>query len=333
MCESIYMQFIDDEAGSTSSSSRRSRTSLVRTRNSSGRRQARYWAYTIPANSPSVPGLYGIFDYTKGQKEEGERTGYIHWQVYGYSKKKVSRQQIYRAFGFSSFDLEPTDSKAYIEYVWKEDTRIEGSQFEIGEKPFDGSIKANWELVRNAAKAGNLESEDIPPHVFVHSYSALRRIASDYMAPTCMQRTTTVIWGSTGLGKSRYAWAEAGWGAYPKDPNSKFWCGYQNQLNVIIDEFRGGIDIGHILRWLDRYPVIVEVKGSAKTLVAQKIWITSNLHPRDWYPAIDRSTYEALLRRLGVTDFVSEESPNIIHADSFVFDWDLPVTPNIENLE
>lgn len=70
---------------------------------------------------------------------------------------------------------------------------------------------------------------------------------------------------------------------------------------VIIDEFRGDIDVSHLLRWLDRYPVIVEVKGSSCPLVAEKVWITSNLHPREWYPMLDPLTFAALERRLQIT--------------------------------
>jgi len=77
------------------------------------------------------------------------------------------------------------------------------------------------------------------------------------------------------------------------------------QKHVIIDEFRGGIDIGHMLRWLDRYPVIVEVKGSSTVLKAETIWITSNIHPKDWYPDLDEETKSALMRRLEVTHFLN----------------------------
>jgi len=69
---------------------------------------------------------------------------------------------------------------------------------------------------------------------------------------------------------------------------------------VVIDEFRGDIDISHLLRWLDRYPVVVEIKGSSTPLVAEKIWITSNLHPTAWYPNLDPLTYAALERRLNI---------------------------------
>jgi len=70
-----------------------------------------------------------------------------------------------------------------------------------------------------------------------------------------------------------------------------------------VDEFRGGIDIAHLLRWLDRYPVRVEIKGSSKPLVAENIWITSNLSPVLWYPMLDEDTLAALMRRMEVIEF------------------------------
>lgn len=91
--------------------------------------------------------------------------------------------------------------------------------------------------------------------------------------------------------------------SYAKDPRTKWWCGYKGQQHVIIDEFRGAIDISHMLRWLDRYPVYVEKKGGSTPLAATTIWITSNISPREWYPDVDEATMEALLRRLTITHF------------------------------
>lgn len=117
-----------------------------------------------------------------------------------------------------------------------------------------------------------------------------------------MERKVTVFWGPTGTGKSRRAWEEAGLDAYPKDPRTKFWDGYDRQEHVVIDEFRGAIDVSHLLRWFDRYPVLVEVKGSSRVLVANRIWITSNLRPSHWFPELDEITLRALLRRLEVIE-------------------------------
>jgi len=52
----------------------------------------------------------------------------------------------------------------------------------------------------------------------------------------------------------------------------------------------------------------VETKGASTVLKASKIWITSNLHPRDWYPALDEKTYQALLRRLQITEMTLENN-------------------------
>lgn len=118
-----------------------------------------------------------------------------------------------------------------------------------------------------------------------------------------MVRHVQVFWGRPGTGKSRLAWEQAGLDSYAKDPRTKFWDGYGGQTHVIFDEFRGGIDIAHILRWTDRYPVRVEIKGASVPLNATHMWFTSNLHPKDWYPTLDTDTYEALLRRINITHF------------------------------
>lgn len=129
----------------------------------------------------------------------------------------------------------------------------------------------------------------------------MKRIATDHLAPVSVVREVFVFVGPTGTGKSHRAWEEAGINAFPKDPRTKFWDGYQGQDHVVMDEFRGAIDISHMLRWLDKYPVIIEVKGSSTVLKAKKIWITSNLDPSGWYPDMDNQTLQALMRRLSVT--------------------------------
>ena len=145
--------------------------------------------------------------------------------------------------------------------------------------------------------------DDIEAQVYVTHYNQLRRIAVDNCQAEPIVRTVHVFWGETGVGKSRDAWAAAGWDAYPKDPNTKFWDGYNGQQNVVFDEFRGQINISHMLRWLDRYPCLVEVKGSSTPLKAVNIWITSNIPPTAWYPELDVSTVNALLRRLNVSHY------------------------------
>jgi len=258
---------------------------------------ARIWIFTIPFHD-YTPYLHSSFSYFKGQLETGAE-GFIHWQIIGYSKKPTRLSALKKLF--PTAHMEPTRSSAAEEYVWKEETRVDGTQFEFGEKPMHRNSEKDWEKIREDAKRGNLD--EIPPDIYIRSYMSLKRIAGDHMEPIAIVRTVNVFWGRTGTGKSRRAWEEGTLEAYPKDPRTKFWDGYRGQDNVIIDEFRGGIDISHMLRWLDRYPVIVEVKGSSVVLKARMIWITSNLDPYYWYPDADEETKQALLRRLNVVHF------------------------------
>jgi len=259
--------------------------------------QGKHWILTIPAHE-FVPYLPEGLEYVKGQLEEGAG-GFIHWQVYIVFSRNARLTRVRSVFGPVHAEL--TRSEAAREYVWKEDTRVDGTQFELGRLPVRRSVATDWDSVFSNARAGRLE--DVPSDIRVRCYNQLRRIAGDYLEPAPMEREVFVYWGDSGAGKSRRAWQEAGFTAYPKDPRSKFWDGYRGHPNVVIDEFRGGIDISHILRWLDRYPVLVEVKGSSSVLSAQKIWITSNLHPRDWYPDLDAATVNALIRRLTIVHF------------------------------
>jgi len=70
-----------------------------------------------------------------------------------------------------------------------------------------------------------------------------------------------------------------------------------------MDEFRGLINVSNLLRWLDRYPVRVEIKGSSRPLSMTTLWITSNVNPLYWYPEVDSETQAAFMRRLNITEF------------------------------
>lgn len=254
---------------------------------------------TIPFLDFVVPSsLPQRLQWIRGQQEIGD-SGYHHWQLLVAFRQKTSVIGVRSWFG--PFHAELTRSSAAADYVWKENTRVEGSQFELGALPISRNSRVDWELIWEHAK--NLRIESIPASIRIQSYRSLRQIGTDYAQPLGIERRVFVFHGSTGTGKSRRAWEEAGQDAYPKDPRSKFWCGYSHQEHVVIDEFRGGIDIAHFLRWTDRYPVIVEVKGGAVVLKAKTIWITSNLSPQQWFPEIDVMTQDALMRRLTVVDF------------------------------
>lgn len=262
--------------------------------------QGRYWMLTLPW-SCYVPYLPPGVRWCKGQLERGEG-GYLHWQIVIATTEKLRGSRIKTLFGPEAH-IELTRSAAANEYVWKEETKVAGTEFELGAKSLQRNSKTDWDTIRQRAISGDFDG--IPSDVFVRCYHSLRQIRQDHLRPTALIRSCYVFWGRTGTGKSRRAWEEAGMEAYPKTPTTKFWNGYRGEKHVVIDEFRGNIEISHLLRWLDRYPVIVEVKGSSVVLRAERLWITSNIDPRNWYSQLDEETMDALLRRLEITHFDS----------------------------
>lgn len=262
-----------------------------------GRRQGLIWMLTIPSHE-YVPYLPPGTRYVKGQLEQGEG-GFIHWQILVHFARKQSLRSVRSVYG--PFHAELSRSAAAEDYVWKEDTRVEGTQFELGVKPIRRNEPNDWDGIWESAKSGNIDA--IPADVRIRCFFALRAIRSEFLVPVQREVEAWVFWGRSGTGKSRRAWEEAGLLGYPKDPRSKFWDGYGSQTNVVFDEFRGGIDISHVLRWLDRYPSRVEIKGSSVPLCATKFWFTSNLDPAFWWPDLDPDTFAAFRRRVHVVHF------------------------------
>jgi len=206
--------------------------------------QARYWILTIP-HEHFTPYLPPGVSYIIGQLElgtandNGQRDGYLHWQLVAGFKKPTRLAAIRKLFG--DFHAEITRSEAAEEYVWKEETRVEGTQFKLGTKALKRNSDVDWDHVRQLAKDGNME--EIPSDIYIRSYTSLKKIASEFSRPQPMERICRVFVGPTGTGKSRRAWQEATFEAYPKSPTSKFWDGYRGQENVVIDEFRGQIEV------------------------------------------------------------------------------------------
>jgi len=260
--------------------------------------QGRYWLLTIPVLDWNVPDeWHENIAYCRGQQEIGEG-GYHHWQILLALKKKQRLLATKRYF-CNTAHLELSRSEAADEYVWKEDTAVPGTRFEYGERAFRRNKATDWQKVYESAKVGNLD--EVPRDIYIRYYGNLTRIAKDHARPGLREGIEChVYYGPTGTGKSHRAFEEAQ-GAYVKNPNIKWWDGYQGEENVIIDEFSGLIDITYLLRWIDRYPCMVEIKGGAIVLKAKRFIITSNIHPDNWYPNATPAHRGALQRRITTT--------------------------------
>lgn len=192
---------------------------------------------TIPHHK-FTPYLPSGVKYIKGQLETGNTTGYLHWQVLVQMEKKCTLTYIKSIFG-DGINYQLSRSSAADEYVWKDDTSVPNTRFELGQKSLKRNSPKDWALVKDLAIQGNFS--DIPADILIRNYSSLKRIHVDHVRPVATEKEVYVFWGNTGTGKSKRAWEEATMDAYPKSPTSIWWCGYQGHANVVIDEFRGKV--------------------------------------------------------------------------------------------
>jgi len=236
------------------------------------------------------------------QGKEVSSTGTPHLQGYIILEKTQRLSGLKKIHPHAHWEIAKGTTEENIKYCSKENNYEEIGQRPKSSKAIGEDERERWSLILKHAKEGTLEQHD--PSTFFRHYSTAERIYAEYARPKPIERTCNVFYGATGTGKSYDACSQTDPNdTFVKDPRSRFWYGYSGQKNMIIDEFRGGIDIAHLLRWLDRYPYNVEIKNSNRVCKVENIWITSNLHPRDWYPDLDEDTRNALLRRIKVTRY------------------------------
>lgn len=160
--------------------------------------QGKYWLLTIPVHG-YTPFLPQEVEYTKGQIEKGDATGYLHWQLLVSFKKKIVLSKVRAVYGDVHAEL--TRSAAADAYCFKEDTRVEGTQFELGVKVLKRNSPKDWDAIYDNAKSGKFDN--IPKDVLIRSYSSLKKIYVDNIVPVAQEKEVYVFWGRTGSGKSR----------------------------------------------------------------------------------------------------------------------------------
>lgn len=260
--------------------------------------QFKYWMITVPHDKYIVPTeLPEGVNYIKGQREVGEN-GYDHYQIIVYFNKKLSLRAAKANFCREAH-LEPTRSKACEDYVWKEETKVADSQFELGSLPMKRNNPTDWAKVKQLAKEGNIE--EIPPDVYMRCYRTLKEVKKDFMQkPESIDGVCGLwIYGPSGVGKSRRAREEYP-GAYDKMCN-KWWDGYQDEEFVLLDDFdTNHKGLGHHLkRWADRYSFLAETKGGAVNIRPKKVVVTSNYSIETIFEG-DIMMIDALKRRFEV---------------------------------
>lgn len=275
----------------------------------------RHWIGTVPKDSPNAkfwenPVTLEHISYIKLQEEKGHgETAYEHYQVYLCLKERKRLTWLKKHIHPTAHWEKKRGTVAEaIDYVSKEDTRVDGGiTFEYGEKPSEQTEKATETLAINRVREKDevqvqaqeildklnqgvfIPWRQIPVDIqmkpgFLMAYNKATR---DMVGPQRDDLKIITIIGPPGCGKS-YAIAKLfpTAGRWIKGNNGHWFCNTKSDV-MVFEEFSGQIDLQSMLKYLDPYPLALEVKGGTEPAMYRLVIITSNTEIKDWYTTAD----------------------------------------------
>lgn len=231
--------------------------------------------------------------YTVCQVEQCPESGRLHLQGYTEFSRPTRISKFKRLIADNAVHCERrrgTRSEAR-EYCLKSDSRQWGP-YEFGEFTAGGQGgRSDLLSVKRAIDEGASQAQIASD--FFESWCRHSRAFTAYRnilvasSPSLRAVRTTVLWGTTGSGKSHRAFQYAP-NAYRLSPpnvdnGAIWWDGYDSQKTIILDDFESWIPFRTLLQLLDKYPVRCQVKGGVIMAAWEHVIITSNAHPDSWY--------------------------------------------------
>lgn len=262
---------------------------------------------------------YAIFQLEVGENGTPHYQGYVEYsspQRFSYFHNNFARCHLEKRAG--------TREQAR-DYCRKEDTRQAGP-WEVGNWSSGGSgSRTDLTGVVDACKTGSLKrvAEEHPDAILRYS-KGIQLLCRLHAPARADPPTVTLLYGLTGLGKTHFV--NSRWPIGPvtfkKAPDTRWFDGYYAQDVLLLDDFSGAsskMSLAYVLQLLDRYPFDIEIKGDTVPLLATKIFITTNIHPSNWFKWNGRKIqYPALARRFHhVIGFSDDRVPHLLDKTKF----------------
>ena len=242
-------------------------------------------------------------------------SGTPHLQIYA----QMCRNHRFSTFRkiFPGLHIEPHtygDGKDIMNYCSKETVLYRSGELKVSKKGTRSDLELAGEMILRGADIRAVATNY--PRTFLNASSGISRMISIFEKPRdfTYPKIVSVIYGPTGTGKTRrvYEYCKHNsidlWSWHPG--MGEWFDGYSGQKHVLFDEFRGQLPFGMLLRLLDVYPMLVQVKGGFRQFSPDIVYITSPYKPEHWYSNLFlEDKIDQLLRRLYV---VTEVTDNVM---------------------
>jgi len=244
--------------------------------------RSRAWCFVINNYTASdefaVKNLFNTaVEYGCVGKEVGKEKGTPHLQGYCRLKSPWSLAVMKKHLVRAKLIVANGGDMANQVYSSKESLWLEtGTPSEQGKR---NDIHDIAQLIKNK----EITLEDLMfeyPLQYVKYSRSFEKMFNAVMEPRSELPEVHWRYGSAGTGKTRYC-IDKHPSHYIKD-NTSWWDGYIQQEAIIIDDFDDNIPYRTLLRILDRYKYLGQVKGSYVQINSPYIYITSE-HPPSYY--------------------------------------------------
>lgn len=281
--------------------------------------RAKNWCLTI--NNPIEKGLHDYCMGFNGETDEymccahevGEK-GTHHIQGVLISKDRLRLSSLKKRWPGGHFEKMLGTPAEAVTYCKKD-----GNYHEHGVLPTTTQgRRSDLESVKQLVDEGKFDLiREEHYGLFIRYRRAIVDDIDSYIVPRREPPRVYIYWGASGTGKSKACFDQCS-DAYWK-VKGNWWDGYRYQEDVVIDEFYGWLPIDFMLRLFDRYPLRVEVKGGFRQFVAKRIFVTSNVHWRDWWASIRPEHVAAFERRITeCREFTKQDAIGINNISSYL---------------
>lgn len=264
------------------------------------------WVFTV--NNPSEPLTWPEdVRYAIYQLEQGE-SGTVHFQGYVEFHKRTRLTRVREILPRAHWETRRGTAKQARAYCVKQDSTYRDGPWEhgtMGSQGVSSDLLTAAEMIAAGSRPSAIAGEY--PTTWIRYGRGLLDLALRLSPPRSEPPTIYVLWGSTGSGKSRWAFDNYDAEDIYIVPGQGEWMdSYEQQKVVMFDEFYGGIPWSELLKLTDRYPHKAKTKGSFVNFNPSIMVFTSNRHPRDWYQNIQ--CHAAFARR--VTSVIKMGDPD-----------------------